>query len=472
MLKRIAFIFLLFVPICLSAQDLPQDLASAINKLQADEQFKNAAIGIYIVDAKNGKPVMEKSADVGMAPASCQKVITSASAFELLSGTYVYKTLVGVDGKIVNGVLQGNLIVRGLGDPTLGSWRWPQTKTDIVNKQIAQILHGRKIEAIAGKIIVDDLQFGYQSVPDGWIWQDIGNYYGAGASGFNWNENQYEAFLQSGAEEGTNTKVIATSPIDIKGSILNFVSVGKKGSGDNAYLYATPYGDQIFATGTIPPSEEKFSISGAMPMPGFYFAKQLHAQLSKAGFDVVGDFATASIMLRHGQHLSGNFEKIGALNSPVIDSINFWFLRKSINLYGEALVKAIAFQKSALNVSTDTGIAIIRRYWQSKGIQPGALNIIDGSGLSPTNRLTTKSLVTVLQYARERQWFSSFFNALPMINNIKMKDGYINGVRSYAGYVKSATGKEYTFAFIVNNFYGNPAKVREKMWRVLDLLKR
>ena len=156
--------------------------------------------------------------------------------------------------------------------------------------------------------------------------------------------------------------------------------------------------------------------------------------------------------------------------SPQLDSLNYWFLKKSINLYGEAFVKTIAYEKLKFG-STDSGIAIIKNFWKQKGIEPSALNIIDGSGLSPANRVTTNALVTVMQYAKQQQWFASFYNALPEMNGIKMKDGYISGVRSYTGYIKSKTGNEFTFSFIVNNFDGNPATVREKMWKVLDILK-
>jgi D-alanyl-D-alanine carboxypeptidase/D-alanyl-D-alanine-endopeptidase (penicillin-binding protein 4) len=78
------------------------------------------------------------------------------------------------------------------------------------------------------------------------------------------------------------------------------------------------------------------------------------------------------------------------------------------------------------------------------------------------HRVTTSVLVSILQYAKKREWFSSFYYALPLINGIKMKDGYINGVRSYAGFIKSKTGREYTFAFIVNNFDGSAARPGKK----------
>ncbi len=99
------------------------------------------------------------------------------------------------------------------------------------------------------------------------------------------------------------------------------------------------------------------------------------------------------------------------------------------------------------------------------------MNIMDGSGLSPGNRVTTAALVSVMDYAKKQTWFPAFYNALPEINGIKMKSGSIGGVVSYTGFIKSKTGLDYTFAFIVNNFDGNANEVRKKMWKLLDLLK-
>jgi D-alanyl-D-alanine carboxypeptidase/D-alanyl-D-alanine-endopeptidase (penicillin-binding protein 4) len=121
--------------------------------------------------------------------------------------------------------------------------------------------------------------------------------------------------------------------------------------------------------------------------------------------------------------------------------------------------------------ATDTGVNVIRDFWQKKEIEPYAMNIIDGSGLSPQNRVTSKTLVTVMEYARHQKWFPSFYDALPTINNIKMKSGSIGGVVSYTGFIKSKTGLEYTFSFVINNYDGSGTAVRKKMWQLLDLLK-
>ena len=204
-----------------------------------------------------------------------------------------------------------------------------------------------------------------------------------------------------------------------------------------------------------------------MPDPALVFTRELKLNLNANGF-TIDQGSNLNFLLQ--QRNTSSFETIQTIGSPSFDSINYWFLKKSVNLYGEAFVKTIAYEKTRSG-STDSGVNIIKFFWKERGIESSALNIIDGSGLSPANRITTNALVTVMQYAKKQSWFPSFYNALPETNGIKMKDGYIGGVRSYTGYIKNKTGTEYTFSFIVNNFDGSAGSVREKMWRVLDILK-
>lgn len=102
-------------------------MAKAINSLEKDTQFKHAAISMYVVETKTGKLFFDKNAELGLVPASCQKIITSAAAFELLGNNYRFKTELGYDGEIKDSTLNGNLYIVGYGDPTLGSWRWTNT---------------------------------------------------------------------------------------------------------------------------------------------------------------------------------------------------------------------------------------------------------------------------------------------------------------------------------------------------------
>ena len=457
---------LLVSTISFGQKDLDR-LAGAFKTFEADSQFKHAIISLYVVDSKTGKPVFDKNSQVGLAPASCLKVVTSTAAFELLGKDYRYKTELVSSGEIDDSVLIGYLELKGYGDPTFGSWRYANTIPSAITGRWVKVLQRKNIKSVTGEIITDGLAFSFQSIPGGWIWDDIGNYYGAGAGALNWRENQFDLLLKAGDKPGDNVAILETIPKNYGGLFWNELKTGKKGSGDNAIIYL-PHNGSWLVKGTIPAGEKKFKISGAVEDPANLLRDEFSAALDVAGIsykkvsknNVKGSYVTNKNMI----------SIIDEYFSPSLDSINYWFLQKSINLYGEAFVKTIAYEKTGFG-ATDTGINIIKDFWSKNGIEKSALHIIDGSGLSPANRVTTNALVTVMLYAKKQNWYASFYNALPEQNGIKMKSGYIGGVRSYTGYIKSRSGVEYTFAFIINNYDGNPGTVREKMWKLLDILK-
>ena len=448
-----------------SNAQITQRIDSAIKTMVADSQLKHAIISLLVIDSKTNKVIYRRNEQAGLAPASCQKIITATTAFELLGKDYTYKTTLGYDGKINNGILRGNIYIIGSGDPTLGSWRYGSTKEKLILSAFKKAISNSGIKKVDGYVLADERKWSTQTIPDGWIWQDIGNYYGAGASALNWRENQYDLILKSGKKVGDSVKIVSVNP-PIDAGLISELTSAAKGSGDNAFIYLPQFAKMGFVRGTIPVNEDKFVISGAMPDPGFLLCYTFQNDLFINGYwesDYELYFDTKN-------KIKGSPQIFYTHTSPTLDSIMYWFLKKSINLYGEALVKTISYEKNKIG-STDDGIEVIKDFWSSKGVERSSLKIIDGSGLSPANRVTTHALVTIMQYAKTQSWFSSFYYGLPEINGIKMKDGYINGVRSYVGYIKNKQGQEYTFSFIINNFDGSPSTVREKMWKVLDLLK-
>ena len=453
------------------AQNITVQLGAAINKLENDEQFKHAIISMYVVDSKTGKTVFEKNAQIGLAPASCQKVVTSVSAFELLGKGYQYKTYIGKDySSKIDKSYAGCLFVIGSGDPTLGSGRWNSTSDSAFFKRVLNTLKKNGYNSFGEDLVLEDYLYGTAVLPDGWIWQDIGNYYGAGCYSVNWRENQYELLLQPDLKVGFPAEIASVKPFIFDVVYVNLFRTGLAGCGDNVYIFAAFFSNIITTSGTIPQQAKPFAIKGSMPNPSGVLGTELLNYLVKNKITFKGSSYSALERSLHDMPAHKATHIIDSVLSPTLDSINYWFLKKSVNLYGEAFVKTIAYEKIRSG-STDTGIAIIKDFWSKRGIEKAALNMFDGSGLSPANRITTNALVTVMQYARQQKWFASFYNALPEMNGIKMKDGYINGVRSYTGYIKSKSGTEYSFSFIVNNFDGNAGTVREKIWKVLDILK-
>src|SRR4030095_4659557 len=240
-------------------QTITQKLQKAFQQFEKDPQLKYATSSLYVINAKTGKVVFDKNSRTGLAPASTLKVITSATAFELLGKDYRYKTEIGYLGKKQDSSISGGLVIIGKGDPTLGSWRWETTQPETVLNEFGSALYNEGIRLFKVTCDIVAGHFETQSIPDGWIWQDLGNYYGAGPSALNWRENQFDIILASGTKIGDSVRVVGTK-LPINGfRVLSEAKSAAKGTGDNSFVYL-PIGDtQIIVRGTIPFNEKKFT---------------------------------------------------------------------------------------------------------------------------------------------------------------------------------------------------------------------
>lgn len=452
------------------AQDIHHKAATALSRFTADPQLAYAAVSFTILDARSGKVLYTLNQHMGLAPASCRKLVTAATAFSMLGEDYRFQTHLGYSGRLEDGRLTGDLVVRGTGDPTLGSWRYPQTPVDTLLKQWVDAIRSAGIRQIQGKVIGDASAFESQMPPDGWIWQDMGNYYGAGASGLSWHENQYDLHLQPANHAGGQVRVVGTDPA-VSLQFINELKTGAPGSGDQTYIYAAPYASLAYLRGTAPAGVRNFTVSGALTRPALLCATQLEEALKQAQIGVSQSATSMREMHIQGQSLPGPVTVIGTHWSPSLDSIIYWFLHRSINLYGEQLVRTFALETGKLG-SNEAGLTIEKKWWMNRGIPDGALQLVDGSGLSPGNRVTTNALARVLYLAGKESWYARYRQCFPVIHGIRMKSGHINGVCAYSGFLKSAGGVPLVFSFIVNNYTGPSSRVNTKMFAVLDALKR
>jgi len=182
-MKRIFFAFsFVFINVFGFAQNAA--LAKSFQKFEKDPQLKAAVSSLYVVNAKTGKVIFDKNSSIGLAPASTQKIITTASAYELLGKDFRYKTQFAIDK------VDSSLAILPGGDPTFGSWRWDATNEFTIMKQVVQAVKKLKVKQFAG-VVLDGTGWESESIPDGWTWQDIGNYYGAGAEKLNLRENKF-----------------------------------------------------------------------------------------------------------------------------------------------------------------------------------------------------------------------------------------------------------------------------------------
>ncbi|GAA4331782.1 serine-type D-Ala-D-Ala carboxypeptidase [Flaviaesturariibacter amylovorans] len=432
---------------------------------------------LYVEEAGSGNVVFSQNARTGLAPASTQKVITAATAYELLGRDFRYRT----DFYLAKGPSMRSqnprdsfhfLVVKPSGDPTLGSWRWKFTTESAVQARLVDALRKSGARSIQD-VRIDTVGWQGESIPGGWTWQDVGNYFGAAAHAVNWHENQYDLVLRSkGRGLGELAEFVETRPKIPGFALTSFVRVAAKGTGDRTNIYygtrPSAIGYPLEARGTIPADAEAFTVTGSFPDPWVPFYSALWdtlraAQLSPAALNV---YAPAAAMAHQGlpQRLAHSEY------SPSLDSMVFFFLRRSVNLYGEAFTRRIALQ-AGRQALTDEGTEVMRGFWKERGASVAELHLMDGSGLSPENRVSTRAQVQVLQYARSRPWFAGYFQAFPLYNEMKMKSGTISRVKGFCGYHKARDGKEYVFSFIVNNYNGSASAIVQKMYAVLNELK-
>lgn len=471
-MRQICFwiiIVFLFDSVPCFSQPIEKRLDAAMTAFAKDPQLQHAIASLSVSDV-TGKSVYHYNDQYGLAPASNMKVFTCIAALDLLGEKYRFQTEIGISGSISDSVLNGNLIITGNGDPTLGSWRYPQTKPDNLLKQLVFQLRANGINAIDGQVILDGSRFASNPIPGGWSWDDMGNYYGAGAWGLNWNENQYDIRLKPGKKEGEPVDILGFDPDVRYTTFVNELSTGAPGSGDNSLIFLPPYSGVAIIEGTVP-AGASYTISGSLPEPFtpiIAALKQAFAQYNirhSGGYQSSLDFALQKKTVPRADSV------LFAIESPVLDSIVYMFMKKSINLYGEDFIKTFALTKTASG-STGEGVAILKQYWAARGIDSSALNIKDGSGLSAQTRVTTDALVKALLYAKQQPWFPAFYNSLPVVNGMHMKTGTISKAKAFSGYQTATNGKEYAFSIIVNNYDGSTGTVIEKMYKVLNELKK
>ncbi|SEO85063.1 D-alanyl-D-alanine carboxypeptidase / D-alanyl-D-alanine-endopeptidase (penicillin-binding protein 4) [Mucilaginibacter gossypiicola] len=468
-MKRLLIVSFLLIGGSVAAQTLQQKISNAFNRLQADSQCNYASVSLTVLDAKTGEQVFAGNPNMGLATASTLKTITSITAFNILGPDFQYQTQLGYTGDIgADGTLNGDIIIKGTGDPTLGSWRYEQTKEGHVLALMADALKKAGIKKITGRVIGDDSIFGTQSIPEGWIWQDIGNYYGAGTSGLCWRENQFDIKLRTGVV-GNPVGVSRTVPqmpyLSFKSELIN----GASGSGDNAYAFL-PVGSKVmYLRGTYAIDQEKKSISAALPDAAYDAALRLNDTLRSLGVIIGNEPESAATLSAKNLPLPVITKNLATILSPALGKIVYWLNQKSINLYAEQLLKTIAW-KQGRKPTTANGVDEVQKFWAARGIDTRSMNIYDGSGLSPGDRVTTLTLARVLQSAKKESWFADLYASLPVYNDMKMKSGSINNVLCYAGY-QTKNGRELCFSIMVNNFSGSSRGIKEKMFRVLDELK-
>jgi len=439
------------------AQNIAQKLDVATKELMDSSGAIASSLSFYVSD-ENGNFIYEYQGNKGLSTASTQKIFTAAATLETLGKDYTYKTTSSFSGSISGGILNGNLFISSNGDPTLGSWRYDSYKPENFKQKLIEAVKKSGITKISGDLIIDDSYFDHQTIPGGWPWDDLGNYYGAGVWGINWRENQFDININ-----GTEFQSFSYPLEGVKW--LNDLKAG--GNSDQSLIFTAPHSDVALINGTLP--SKTVTVSGSTPNPPLQLGVEIKQWLRESGIVFSGKVVTNSQLEIEGKPAieAPKENVILTYESPTLDKIIYWFLRKSINLYGETFIKTLGKEKKG-NPSFKSGVAFLKEFWKSKGINPNMINFADGSGLSPQNYASAKAQVQALLYSKKQPWFESYYDGFPtQENGIKMKSGTMRDTKSFAGYHTSKDGKKYVFSIIINNYQGSGSSELQKILNVL-----
>lgn len=378
-------------------------------------------VSIYALDRESGKVVIDEQSDIGMTPASCMKVLTTGAALHVLGENYCFTTTLEYDGEIKESTLHGNLYIRGGGDPCLGATDW-EKQLQVWVQAVKQI----GIKEIKGQVIGDASAWENALAAPGWSWDDLGNYYGAGASALSFHENCYTLTLKP-SEVGGAVAIGSTFPPQFDLDLHNELVTGPIDSGDQACIYGSEFSSLQFIRGSIPAGVEEFTIKGAITHPSSYLTKLFTKTLKEMEIAVTGKWM--SEMTRIPFHTT---------KSPTVAKIVRETNQRSMNLYAEHLLKAMG------RGSTKSGTRALKEFWQTAGIDLTDANITDGSGLSRNNILNTQQCVAILQKLEHSPHFATFFDSLPEVNGMRVKSGSMSLVKGYVGY-----SDHLVFAFFI-----------------------
>jgi D-alanyl-D-alanine carboxypeptidase/D-alanyl-D-alanine-endopeptidase (penicillin-binding protein 4) len=478
------FLQILFFYFSFSALYGQNAIQASINRLAADPALKHAGFGVCVVNLQNGQVVASHAPERSLVPASSLKLLAAATALSVLGPNYRYTTDLQIQGDVdEQGILHGNVIIKGSGDPSLASAEWTEAIAfDQFLEKFKLSIQQNGIRQIEGYIIGDDAHFSTAVTPQSWSFNDLGNYYAAGVHGLNIHDNLYYLQFKQSTGIGQSPAVYSVTPSIPDLQIVNEVRSAGKNTGDNAYIYGSPFTYLRYIRGSIPVGNGYFKIKGAIPDPALVAAQQLQAVLRQSGIQAGKGATTSRLMSIRQEKDERPAKTLVRQYSPRLSQIIERNLYRSVNLYSEALVHTLGKNKKNEG-STDKGLEVIAEFWSGQNIDMGAAFLDDGSGLSAKNAISAGLLARILRKMAQLPHFETFKNCIPLggrsgsisrkfkgtaaEGKVWAKSGTLARVRTYAGYAHSNSGEKYSFAIFVNNYSGRGSLIRQKLDRFL-----
>ena len=423
-----------------------------------------ANMSVLVQNLNTGEVIDSYRPEHVVPPASVMKLLTTGAALEILGPGFRFPTLIEYSGTIENGVLNGNLYIRGGCDPSLG---W-QGKTAFLTQWVKAVQKAG-IKSIDGGIIADMTMLDGEAQNPNWLCEDAGNYYAPGIFALNYYGNTMNIVLKSG-DPGSVATVIGTEPKVEDVYFINHVRCDRI-TYDGAFVSGLPYSRERYLTGAVPSNLGTFGVKGDLPNPGLLLARHFTNKLRESGVSVKRD---ATYEADYNPLTPARNELYTHYSEPLSEIIKETNVNSN-NLYAEALFRYLG-TRYTLPGTIHNSQDLLRDYWRRRGVTIQNAIIKDGCGLAPQDAVSAKTFVQLLtimsRSANKDAWLASLpvsgqtgtlktlCPGTELEGRIHAKSGTIAGTKNFAGYIDMPNGDTWVFAILINSAPGKARNIQ------------
>lgn len=459
-IRRVSVVLLLLLAGTFSpAQDAPrQSLRRSIDAVLADERLAKVRMSVRVIDCANGKTLYSFKAKENLPPASNVKLFVTAAAVELLGSGFEYVTVIRRDGPLKAGVLDGNLVLQGSGDPNF-SGRFYDGDVNHVPRGWAREIARAGVTKITGDLVCDDSLFDRQLVNPFWTERDQRHWYAPQVSALSFNDNCLDLYISPGKNLADSAR-LSTKPKTRYVTLVNTCKTVKHRRANPA-VWRKSGGNRISVAGSV------YHKSGTgrhwipIHQPALYLGTVFAEELERAGVKLVGK---VRLIGRACPRTSADDERTLVVFRSGIRRTIAVTNKRSQALYAESLAKLLGarFGRSG---SFAEGLAVVNRFLtDTVGLPAGSVKLVDGSGLADQNRCSAFDITELLRMMNRGSNAGVFMDSLsvagidgtlrrrfkqaPYRGNIIGKTGRIAGVRTLSGYVRTRSGRVLAFSML------------------------
>ena len=443
-------------------------LGDAIDAILTDGRLTDSQVGVVVADANTGEVLYDRNGNQRALPASNQKVTTVAAALESLGEDFAFSTeAIGTD-RPVDGVVAGDLYLRGSGDPTMRAQEYDALAADLAEAGVSQI---------DGDLVADDTAFDTERHGPEWAWGDLQYAYAAEisaltvASGDDLLAGSVRVFVEPGAGEGQPAQ-IEMAPANDYVTIVNDATTSASGSGTSISIDRDEHSNEIRVSGTIAADSSGTFGTRAVIDPAGLAVDVFEDALADHGITVTGE-------IRTGEETPQGGEVLATHESAPLSELVVTLMKPSNNLLAEALFKGLGYEATGEG-TFDSGKAAVYKAIEQYGVDTGPIRQVDGSGLSRFDELTPNMITDLLIGAKDADWFDTYYESFPIAcgdgtlvsrmcgtpaaDNVHAKTGTMTSVSALSGYATDADGRELVFSIMLNDHLsGNVKDIEDKI---------